>query len=172
MPIPATLVFANLFREMRRQARMKRRKNLPAKTSNFVTRDQLVDLRDELEEMYDEYLRRVEYNRGILERADITYQKVHSLSERTDRAIRDINRVLGIETDAPRRGVMREAPSWAVFHAWIGRMNERFDKIDARLDKIETAVERRAADDDTNRPKAGGSLPRGRRAGGAADRKE
>jgi hypothetical protein len=114
----------------RQVARLKPKRQLVVRKEmvdlgEYVRRDQLGDLRDELEELVSGYTRR----------AEAMHQKIEEfLSENeTHRSIRDIKRVLGL-ADAPQHAsVMHERVSWAYFHVWIGRINDRLTEIEKRL---------------------------------------
>jgi hypothetical protein len=110
------------------------------RSSQYLKREELAPLRDELEDMVSDYLQDAQIqNRAVKRSLDATSRQrldFHKQQEEIQRTIRDIKCVLGLEDCPPHTSVLHEQHvSWSYFHVWIARINKRIDKIEKMLEE-------------------------------------
>jgi hypothetical protein len=106
---------------------------IPMRKLQYITRDQLADLRDEIEDWYRETQRLVaQCDRSIKhfsERKSTNDNRIEALA----RDLRKMQQLLGLEP-CPQ-DVGGEHVAWSYFHVWIARINKRLDELELRLNK-------------------------------------
>ena len=105
-------------------------------TVEYVTRDMLADLRDEIEEVLDKSnatLMRVEKELQRRDRILSAFHKAESRVEAMEKTVRDVKGLLGIERIPPYSPALHEPVSWSYFHVWIARINERLEQLEKKM---------------------------------------
>jgi hypothetical protein len=96
----------------------------------FLTREKLTPLRDELEHLMNQYVKRSEA---------IQYKIEHLIEDKdsaTKREVRDIKHVLGLDMATPRYATALQQPvTWSYFHVWISRINDRLAHLEQAISK-------------------------------------
>ena len=107
------------------KTKTKRKALVPATVelpSKYVTRDQLADLRDEIEGLL---YRATEQATNAANRADADKKLIKDMQA----SLRNVQQVLQLDYD-PHAPVMVGQVSWSYFHVWISRVVQRLDAIE------------------------------------------
>jgi hypothetical protein len=113
----------------------KRNLPIPMKPPEYVTREMLANLRDELEEYFVQTQETMHRAEKFLSRRDRVRDELDKVLARVDAMERSVNNMLGLLSlkQIPRHtSALHEPVTWSYFHSWIARINERLDKLEKR----------------------------------------
>ena len=121
---------AKVKRKTKRKTKTSRKVSVPQVgyvdvPSKYVTRDQLADLRDEIENLI---LRATQQVTEATNRADADKKLIRDMQS----SLRNMQHVLDLNPD-PHAPVMTGQISWSYFHVWISRVVQRLDRIEREM---------------------------------------
>src|SRR5262245_26035816 len=99
----------------------------------FVTREMLADLRDEIEEVLDAARKACEETTKAREHAIDWDRKEYQTTLALRTRVQRLETVLGLDLSTPHLHALAEPVTWSYFHVWIARMNQRLDKIEQTM---------------------------------------
>jgi vacuolar-type H+-ATPase subunit H len=133
---------------------MKRARKRPIKKIEYVTREMLADLRDEIEHVLEDARKEVERARKLAERINKqmieestkwekhvlndnkrpdrlmeTYKEHMKIIQKLQRDVSVMQVMLGLDR-RPELAVHSEPVRSSYFHVWIARINERLDRLE------------------------------------------
>jgi hypothetical protein len=115
---------------------MKRRRKRPA--VEYVTRDMLADLRDEIEEHFNRSSAAIERSERELRQSNKfidNFYRIEARFEAAEKSVKEMKGLMGLE-NIPRHSPALHGPvTWAYFHSWISQINARIERLERKLDQ-------------------------------------
>jgi len=113
---------------------MKRRK--PRPKVEYVTRDMLADLRDEIEDILSDSKATTERTLETLKRRNNyieSFHKIEARFEAAEKSVKEMKGLMGLENIPRHSRVLHEPVTWAYFHSWISQINARIERLEKEI---------------------------------------
>lgn len=108
-----------------------KRSKLPTKRPEYVTREMLADLHDEIEHLLDQSTRTIARAERELERRYHLLEKLEARMEQIEKAVTETLGLLGTAPPPPRESrAWHKAVTWSYFHSWVARINDRLEALE------------------------------------------
>ena len=124
--------------EMAKQRRRKRKAELVQQRlvpEDYITRDQLADLRDEIEDLLQSTQQTCEIVSRRCRSLERSFNDMKRTEERLALDFSAAQELFGLDKKAPSYRIRGEPVTWSYFHSWITRINQRLDELERMLRK-------------------------------------
>lgn len=111
---------------------------IPRRKPEFVTREMLADLRDEIEIVLENARKSCEAATRSVKRQWNEQSQIEREVESMRKDVAAMRVVLGLDTGDPHPSKLGERVTWSYFHVWIARINARLDKLEERCNAEDT----------------------------------
>jgi hypothetical protein len=122
-----------------------RKRKVARKRPEYVTREMLADLRDEIEDVLEGARQSTSYATDALDRYRLSLPAAKRLDLAHDRCkqlektisqleieLRRVRLIIGPEETEPNAPELAERVTWSYFHSWIRQINQRLDELEKR----------------------------------------
>ena len=108
----------------------------PKKKVEYVTRDMLSRLRDEIEDIMDQANAATDRaERELRQRNKFidNFYKIEARFEAIEKSVQDMKGLMGLDHIPSHASVLNQSVTWSYFHSWISQINARIEKLERKL---------------------------------------